>query len=60
MEVIHVDTRKTFNFTLNYVKKPRVKVLQETFKASDYAEKGLKAQGVRVAPKEVLSVEVEK
>lgn len=60
MEVIHVDTRKTFSFTLNYVKKPRVKVLQETFKASDYAEKGLKAQGVRVAPKEVLSVEVEK
>lgn len=58
-EVLHVDTRKTFTFKLNYVKKPRVKVLSEVFKASDYEEKSLKAKGVRVAPKEVQTVEVQ-
>lgn len=59
MEVLHIDTRKTFTFTLNYVKKPRVKVLKETFKAGDYEEKSLKAKGVRVAPKEVQDIVVE-
>ncbi len=58
MEVLWVDTRKNFEFTLNYVKKPRIKVLQEKFNTSDYAEKGLKAQGVRIASKEVQSVDV--
>ena len=59
MEVLHVDTRKNFTFTLNYVKKPKLKVLSEKFKAQDYMEKGLKAQGTRVASKEVESVAVE-
>ena len=59
MEVLHIDTRKTFTFTLNYVKKPRVKVLTEKFKASDYEEKSLKAKGVRVVAKEVQTVTVE-
>lgn len=58
-EVLHIDTRKTFTFKLNYVKKPRVKVLSETFKAGDYEEKSLKAKGVRVAPKEVQTIEVQ-
>lgn len=58
MEVLWVDTRKNFEFTLNYVKKPRIKVLQEKFNTSDYAEKGLKAQGVRIVAKEVQSVGV--
>ena len=59
MEVLHIDTRKTFSFTLNYVKKPRVKVLTEKFKAADYEEKSLKAKGVRVVAKEVQTVTVE-
>ena len=59
MEVLHIDTRKTFSFTLNYVKKPRVKVLAEKFKAGDYEEKSLKAKGVRVVAKEVQTVTVE-
>ena len=59
MEVLHIDTRKTFSFTLNYVKKPRVKVLTEKFKASDYEEKSLKAKGVRVVAKEVQTVTVD-
>ncbi|MCR4734300.1 MAG: DNA topoisomerase IV subunit A [Treponema sp.] len=59
MEVLHIDTRAKFNFTLNYVKKPRVKVLSEKFKAADYEEKSLKAKGVRVAAKEVQDITVE-
>lgn len=58
MEVLWIDTRKNFEFALNYVKKPRVKILQEKFKASDYAEKGIKAQGVRIVAKEVQNIEV--
>ncbi|MBR1638607.1 MAG: DNA topoisomerase IV subunit A [Treponema sp.] len=58
-EVLHIDTRKNFNFTLNYVKKPRLKVLSEKFKAGDYEEKSLKAKGVRVVAKEVQSLEVQ-
>ena len=58
--MLFVETRKDFNFTLNYVKKPKMKILKESFKASDFAEKGIKAQGVRVVAKEVQSVVVEK
>ncbi|MBP5520106.1 MAG: DNA topoisomerase IV subunit A [Treponema sp.] len=58
-EVLHIDTRKTFDFTLKYVKKPRVKILSESFKAADYEEKSLKAKGVRVAAKEVQDITVE-
>ena len=59
MEVLHVDTRKNFAFTLNYIKKPKMKVFSEKFKAQDFMEKGLKALGTRVAAKEVESVTVE-
>ncbi|MCR5288425.1 MAG: DNA topoisomerase IV subunit A [Treponema sp.] len=59
MEVLHIDTRKNFSFTVNYAKKPRVKTLSKTFKAQDFAEKGLKAQGVRLEAKEAESVQVE-
>lgn len=60
MEVLHVDTRKNFKFTLNYAKKARAKVLKENFKTNDYIERGLKAQGFKLSTKEVESVEVEK
>ena len=59
MEVLHVDTRKTFTFQLNYVKKARVKILSEKFKASDYEEKSVKAKGIRVAAKEVQDIEIQ-
>ena len=59
MEILHIDTRAKFTFQLNYVKKPRVKVLSEKFKAADYEEKSLKAKGVRVAAKEVQDILVE-
>ena len=60
MEVLHVDTRKTFEFKLNYVPKARLKVLTETFKASNYEEKSLKAKGVRLSTKEVKDIVVAK
>jgi topoisomerase-4 subunit A len=56
MEVLWVDTRPKFSFTLHYAPKPRVKTLEETFKAQDFVEKGLKAQGVRLATREAESV----
>ena len=59
MEVLHVDTRKTFEFKLNYVPKGRIKKLTESFKAGNYEEKSLKAKGVRVVSKEVKDVVVE-
>ena len=58
MEVLHVDTRKTFEFKLNYVPKGRIKKLTESFKAGNYEEKSLKAKGVRVVSKEVKDIEV--
>jgi topoisomerase-4 subunit A len=50
--ILHVDTRRKFAFTLKYAPKPRLKVLEETFKAQDYSVRGLKAGGIRLANKE--------
>ena len=56
-QVLLVDTREKFTFTLSYIPKPRLKVLKETFKAQDYNVRGLKAGGIRLATKEVKSLE---
>jgi topoisomerase-4 subunit A len=56
-EVLHVDTRPKFVFTVHYAPKPRLKVTTETFKAQDYLVKGLKAGGVRLAAKEIARLE---
>ena len=60
MEVLHVDTRESFKFTLHYVVKPRVKITELTFNAKDYEEKGFKASGVRIDSREVESLTVDK
>jgi topoisomerase-4 subunit A len=57
--VLHIDTRPKFNFTVHYVPKPRLKVLKENFKAQEYNVRGLKAGGVRLAPREAKRVEVQ-
>ena len=59
MEVLYVSTREKFTFTVLYEKKPRVKILSETFKAQDFAERGKNAQGLRVVSKEAEGVKVE-
>ena len=56
-EVLLVDTRKKFNFTIHYKPKPRLKILSESFKAQDYNVRGLKAGGVRLAAREAERVE---
>ena len=60
MEALHIDTRDDFEFTLRYVKKPRMQVLSEDFRAGDYAERGLKTLGVRLSARECESIEVKK
>ncbi|MHC6202361.1 DNA topoisomerase IV subunit A [Breznakiellaceae bacterium SP9] len=52
-QVLLVDTRSEFSFTLCYKAKPRSKTNEETFKAQDFPVKGLKAGGIRLASREV-------
>ncbi|MDR2516894.1 MAG: DNA topoisomerase IV subunit A [Spirochaetaceae bacterium] len=54
-----IDTRNKFTFTLKYRPKPRLKVLEETFKAQNFAVKSLKANGVRLSNKEAASAKVD-
>lgn len=58
-EILHIDTRKDFTFQLDYVKKPKIKILTEKFKASKFEEKSLKAKGVRLSTREVQSLTAE-
>ncbi|MDR0442295.1 MAG: DNA topoisomerase IV subunit A [Treponema sp.] len=51
-QILHIDTRPKFTFSVKYVPKPRLKVLSEDFKAQDYNVRGLKAGGLRLASKE--------
>ena len=56
-EVLLVDTREKFTFTLHYVPRPRLKVTKESFKAQDYNIRGLKAGGIRLSSKEIKSID---
>ncbi|GMO50299.1 MAG: DNA topoisomerase IV subunit A [Termitinemataceae bacterium] len=56
-EVLWVDTRNKFVFSLCYIPKPRLKVLKEEFHGEKYLVKGIKAGGVRLSNKEVKKVE---
>ena len=53
--VLKATTLEDVSLTINYKPKPRLRVLQETFSVSDYAIKGVKARGVRLASKETKS-----
>jgi len=59
MEVLYISTAKNFTFTLKYEKKPKVKILEEKFKAQDFAEKGLKTLGVRLSARECGGIKVD-
>jgi topoisomerase-4 subunit A len=56
--VLLCSTQEKFSFMLTYVKKPRLKNLEQKFKAQDYAVKGLKAGGVHLAKKETKKAEL--
>ena len=49
MEVLHVSTAERFSFTLHYEQKAKAEILKESFRAEDFAEKGLKTLGVRLS-----------
>ncbi|MDE6705036.1 MAG: DNA topoisomerase IV subunit A [Treponemataceae bacterium] len=49
MEVLHVSTAERFSFMLHYEHKAKAKILKESFRAEDFAEKGLKTLGVRLS-----------
>lgn len=51
-EILYLTTDIDFTFKIHYVRKPRVKIFEEEFSAASYEEKGLKAQGVRLASRE--------
>ncbi|MDR0568012.1 MAG: DNA topoisomerase IV subunit A [Spirochaetaceae bacterium] len=55
---LHVDARKEFSFTAHYAAKPRQKISEETFNAGDFTVRGLKAGGLRLADREVVSIEL--
>ncbi|MCL2764623.1 MAG: DNA topoisomerase IV subunit A [Treponema sp.] len=57
-QILHIDTRPKFSFTICYKPKPRLKVLTENFKAQDYNIRGLKAGGIRLSVKEAEKAEV--
>lgn len=57
-ELVHIDTRDKFTINVSYEPKPRVRVLKESFKAQDYLVKGLKAGGVRLAPRVASKFEI--
>jgi topoisomerase-4 subunit A len=50
-QLLLFSAEPSFEFTVVYEPKPRMKVKEEAFQASDFEEKGLKAQGVRIASK---------
>ena len=55
-----VSAAPDVTFTVHYTPKPRLKVTKETFKARDFNVRGLKAGGIRLASKEVDSLEIVK
>jgi topoisomerase IV subunit A len=57
-EMLGFDTRPVFTFTVEYVKKPRMKVRAEDFNTKHYPIKGLKAQGVRLSNKDAEKITV--
>ncbi|MDR2731341.1 MAG: DNA topoisomerase IV subunit A [Treponema sp.] len=59
-QILLLDTRSKFVFSVKYAPKPRLKVLSEDFKAQDYAIRGLKAGGLRLAAKEAVKADAGK
>ena len=58
--VLKISTEDDGFVSINYKPKPRLRVLMEAFRVSDYPIKGVKARGVRLANKEVKSAKFTK
>lgn len=59
MEVLHVSTAERFSFTLHYEQMAKAKILKESFRAEDFAEKGLKTLGVRLSARACEQLETD-
>jgi topoisomerase-4 subunit A len=57
-EPVLISVLQKFSFIAHYVPKPRLKVLQEEFKAHNFSIKGTKAAGVRISSKQVKKIEI--
>jgi topoisomerase-4 subunit A len=57
-QILLFSTEEGFDFSVAYEPKPRMKVKEEAFSAGDFEEKGLKAQGVRLAAKPAASAQM--
>ena len=57
-ELLHLDVREDFAFVLHFVSKPYSRLKQKEFSAGEFAERGIKAGGLRLASREVESVEL--
>jgi topoisomerase IV subunit A len=57
-QILLFSTEEDFDFTVVYEPKPRMKVKEEAFSAGSFDEKGLKAQGVRLASKPAASAQI--
>jgi topoisomerase-4 subunit A len=55
-QVLWFTTAAASPFTVAYLPKPRLKIKDEGFRVQDFDVKGIKANGVRLASKECLSV----
>ncbi|NCC63075.1 MAG: DNA topoisomerase IV subunit A [Spirochaetia bacterium] len=57
-KLIKLSTFENAELTVTYKKKPGLRILEEKFYFSDYLVKGVKANGVRIAVKEVSSLKL--
>lgn len=57
-QILLFSTEEDFTFTVVYEPKARMKVKEEAFNAGSFEEKGLKAQGVRLASKPAVSAQL--
>jgi topoisomerase IV subunit A len=57
-QILLFSTEEDFTFTVVYEPKSRMKVKEEAFSAGSFEEKGLKAQGVRLAAKPAASAQL--
>ncbi|WP_319757307.1 DNA topoisomerase IV subunit A [uncultured Sphaerochaeta sp.] len=55
-KIVKLSTFENAEMNLTYKKKPGLRILEEKFYFSDYKPKGVKANGVRLAVKEVASI----
>lgn len=57
-QLLFFSVEKDFSVTLRYAKKPRTKKNEEIFRAKNWPVRGLRAQGLRLATREVLDTMV--